>query len=175
MNNKNGVIWVTGLSASGKTTLTEMILGLLQQKGITPVVLDGDKIREAIDDPYWLYDEESRLVGSYRYSRLAKLFSDQGHLVLVPTISMFDEVRDWNRKHIENYFEVYISLSEQLRKERDKKGVYQINNLPQVVGQDASVQLPKTSDVNIENASSYDELKIQAQSVLTSFYNQQRD
>lgn len=164
------MIWITGLSASGKSTLTEMILELLQQQGVTPVVLDGDQIREAVADPYWLYDEDSRLKGSYRYSRLAKLFSDQGHLVIVPTISMFHEVRDWNRAHIQNYFEVYISLSEQLRVARDNKGVYLDTNLTQVVGHNPDVQLPNNSDIKIENSGSYEDLKERAKAVITAFY-----
>ena len=174
MNKVSGVIWLTGLSASGKSTLTEMIKDELQNKGITPVVLDGDQIRAAIDDPHWLYDSESRLKGSYRYSRLAKLFADQGHLVLVPTISMFDSVRDWNRTNIAHYLEVYIQLSQALRTERDTKGVYREVDSSQVVGAEPSVELPKNSDVQIDNSGSQQQLNQHAIKIVEQFISTQQ-
>ena len=156
MNNSNigHVIWLTGLSGAGKSTIAKKLIGLFKEQSDLPLVLDGDQVRAAINDPYWLFDEKSRLRGSYIYARLASLFASQGHLVIVPTISMFEEVRNWNRKHNTNYFEVYLKTSQQVRLNRDPKKLYASHRQgknAQMPGLDLNIELPVAPDLTIEN------------------------
>jgi len=151
---QGNVLWITGLSGAGKSTIALKIRDMLINKNITPIILDGDAIREAIADPHWLYDNASRLAGSYRYARLAIMLAQQGHFVIIPTISMFHEVHRWNRKNINNYCEVYLKCSEEVRKKRDPKMLYQQHNTgltQQMSGLDVKVEEPLNPDILITN------------------------
>ncbi|MBU1308407.1 MAG: adenylyl-sulfate kinase [Gammaproteobacteria bacterium] len=148
------VLWLTGLSGAGKSTIAAEIQKLLIEQGITPLVLDGDQVRRAIADPHWGFDQQSRLMGSYRYARLAALFASQGHTVIVPTISMFHEVQQWNRKHSPHYFEVYLRTTEETRRNRDPKVLYQQHKQGTEVsmaGLDLTIQEPLNPDLLIDN------------------------
>jgi adenylylsulfate kinase-like enzyme len=151
---QGNILWITGLSGAGKSTIALKIRELLAEKNITPVILDGDAVREAIADPYWLYDNASRLAGSYRYARLANMLASQGHIVIVPTISMFHEVQKWNRENSNNYLEVYLKCDEKVRKKRDPKKLYQqhkIGKTEPMSGIDINVEEPLTPDLLINN------------------------
>ena len=158
---KGQVLWLTGLSGAGKSTVASALVSLYQQQGIFPVQLDGDKVRAAISDPHWQFDSSSRLRGSYIYARLASMLSEQGHLVIVPTISMFHEVRRWNRKHIEQYFEVYLKVSDQVRQQRDPKQLYQgyvDGNHTQMPGLDLAFEEPEDADLVLINEQGLDSI-----------------
>ena len=102
------VIWITGLSGAGKSTVARATAEQLRKIGPTPVLIDGDEIRAAIRDPHTGHDPSSRLDNAYRISRLAKLFADQGHMVIVATMSIYHEIHDWNRANLLGYFEVWV-------------------------------------------------------------------
>ena len=107
MNEQTGrVIWITGLSGAGKTTVAQAAARCLRLKGMHPVILDGDAVRDVVCDPHTGHDRVSRLANAYRICRLAKLLADQGHLVLVATMSLFSEIHRWNREQLPNYLEV---------------------------------------------------------------------
>ncbi len=148
------IIWLTGLSGAGKSTIAEKLIALFKAQNVIPVVLDGDQVRAAIQDPHWHFDEASRLRGSYIYARLASLFASQGHLVIVPTISMFEEVRQWNRLNNAGYFEVYLKTSHDVRQKRDPKQLYASHNQgknAEMPGLDLNVELPTSPDLAIDN------------------------
>ncbi len=177
-NNNGQVLWLTGLSGSGKSTIASALLQLYQQQGVFPVQLDGDKVRAAIADPNWQFDSASRLRGSYIYARLAAMLSEQGHLVIVPTISMFNEVRQWNRQHIEQYFEVYLKVSETVRQQRDPKLLYQKytdGSNSQMAGMDLPIEEPSSPDLlllNEEGVATVDTIALQIFKQLNSRYPQ---
>lgn len=151
---KGQVLWLTGLSGAGKSTIASTLVSLYKQQGIFPVQLDGDKVRAAISDPYWQFDSSSRLRGSYIYARLSAMLSEQGHLVIVPTISMFHEVRRWNREHIDQYFEVYLKVCAQVRQQRDPKQLYQSyadGHQAQMPGLDLAFEEPEAPDLVVIN------------------------
>jgi len=170
--NTGRVLWLTGLSGAGKSTVAAEIQRLLVDSGITPLLLDGDQIRQAIADPHWGFDQQSRLMGSYRYARLAALFAGQGHLVIVPTISMFHEVQQWNRQHSPGYFEVYLRTTEQTRRNRDPKVLYK-QHLQGVevamAGLDLSIQEPQHPDLLIDNDGDHSDVAVIARRVLQQF------
>lgn len=66
-------------------------------------LLDGDAVREVIQDPHIGHDRASHLDNARRICRLAKLLADQGQVVLVVTMSLFSEIHRWNREHLPHY------------------------------------------------------------------------
>ena len=115
------VIWITGLSGAGKTTLAKELVSQLATENKEPILLDGDQLREIFFDSsnqaISAHDRSSRLALALKYSGLARLLSEQGFWVIVATISLFKEVHDWNRKNFKNYYEVFLDTPiEELRK-----------------------------------------------------------
>lgn len=144
----NGVIWITAFSGAGKTTVSQRLASVIRQKyGINPIILDGDLLRTALGDKIG-HSHEDRLFLAGCYGRMAKLLQDQGHVVICATISMFHSVREWNRKNIPGYLEIYLRVPEYERKIRDTKRVYAGQN---VVGMDIQAEEPANPDLVIDN------------------------
>ena len=148
------VIWITGLSGAGKTTLAKEIVRQLATENKEPILLDGDQLREIFIDStnqaISAHDRSSRLTLALKYSGLARLLSEQGFWVIVATISLFKEVHDWNRKNFQNYYEVFLDTPiEELRK-RDSKKIYSRffgNEISNVAGLDIEVDQPNSPDL----------------------------
>lgn len=148
------VLWLTGFSGAGKSTIAQALKTKFNEQQVDVLVLDGDIVREAIDDPHWLFDLNSRLKGSYRYAKLAEMAAKQGLTVIVPTISMFHEIHEWNRKNITGYFEVYLKVDADIRERRDPKKLYQASQEKmnqQMVGVDLQAEVPISPDFIVEN------------------------
>jgi len=148
------VIWITGLSGAGKTTVAQAVARCLRLKGVQPVVLDGDAVRDAVRDPHTGHDRVSRLANAYRICRLAKLLADQGHLVLVATMSLFSEIHQWNRKQLPNYLEVYLKVDWESLVARDARGLYSRfdqGNADNIAGLDLEFDEPSEPDLVLEN------------------------
>jgi len=135
------VIWITGLSGSGKTTIATALAGELRSSNKAVVVLDGDHLRQVFGaDPDYSIAGRERQVR--RLQRLAKAISDQGVIVIVAALYPNPELLSWNRQNIDKYYEIYLRASvEFLSKNRDIKGLYRkalVNEIDDVVG----VQIP---------------------------------
>lgn len=142
------VIWITGLSGSGKTTVAETLRQQFIKLNLNPILLDGDILRENFkkdDASQESYTRKERVALSRQYSLLCKNLSSQGFTVIVATISMFNEIYSWNRINLPNYFEIYLNVPMQELKKRDPKNIYKrfasgyINN---VAGLDLQVDQP---------------------------------
>ena len=151
------VIWITGLSDSGKTTLGNAFCKHIRSTGRPVVMLDGNDLREVLA-PVELgserYDLNSRKILALRYARLSKLISDNGVMAVVTTISLFNQVHDWNRANIHNYFEIFLDVPLEELKRRDSKGIYKKffeGELKNVWGLDLAVQLPRTPDLTLNS------------------------
>src|SRR5688500_3864017 len=90
------VIFLTGLSGSGKTTIAKALQQTLKRKGILTVVLDGDEIRNAIH--FTAFDEESRRKHNLSVGNMASLFEAQGNIVIVALIAPYADIRNQIRK-----------------------------------------------------------------------------
>ena len=148
------VIWITGLSGAGKTTLAKEIVNQLATENKEPILLDGDQLREIFVDStnqaISAHDRSSRLTLALKYSGLARLLSGQGFWVIVATISLFKEVHDWNRKNLKNYYEVFLDTPIEELKKRDSKKIYSRffgNEISNVAGLDIEVDQPKSPDL----------------------------
>ena len=143
------VFWVTGLAGAGKTTIGTALYEKIKQQSAQTALLDGDALREVFGNDLG-YTAEDRFKCSMRYSRLCKLLSAQGINVICCTISMFDDVRGWNRDNIASYVEVYVKADNDTLIRRNQKQLYK-SGADNVVGKSMEAQLPKNPHITIDN------------------------
>lgn len=154
------VIWIVGLSGAGKTTLSKEVIKKVRAKKKNVVLLDGDLIRETFENDIG-HNLNDRYLNANRICRLSKFLDDQGIHVVCAILSLFPESRDWNRKNIKNYFEVFIKAPKNQLKERDYKGLYKQffdGKIKNVAGLDLEFKEPSYSDLIIENNNTIDKL-----------------
>ena len=147
----NKCYWVTGLSATGKTTLSSLLVSHLRDSGKTVVHLDGDELRQVLADE--AYTREERIALAMRYARLCRLLSEQNIDIVIAVIGMFKELHIWNRKNIKNYVEIFIDTPLSELKKRDPKNIYKnfdLGLLKNVAGVDLKVDIPSNPDVHIK-------------------------
>lgn len=145
------VYWVTGLSGAGKTTIGKLLYEHIYKSNM--VFLDGDILREVFGNDLG-HSLEDRKKSGMRNARLCKLLSEQGIDVICCTISMFDDIRSWNRDNIENYLEIYIKVSMETLLLRDPKLIYSSVNhgkLKNVYGVDLVFEEPINPEIIINN------------------------
>jgi adenylyl-sulfate kinase len=116
------VIWLTGLSGAGKTTIAVALQELLQHQGITPVLLDGDEIRKAIQ--LTSFDEESRKQHNLKVGEMASALEAENKIVIVALISPYADIRNIIRQQCKRFVEVYVATDINTCIERDPKGLY---------------------------------------------------
>ena len=116
------VVFLTGLSGSGKTTIARKVIEKLKKKGLVPVLLDGDEIRNAIK--LTGFDEESRKRHNLNVGYMAKILESQGKIVIVSLISPYDDIRNQVRAMCTKFIEVHVATDIKVCMERDPKGMY---------------------------------------------------
>jgi cytidine diphosphoramidate kinase len=144
------VFWITGLSGAGKTTLAELLVPALRNRGRAAVLLDGDMLRAILGRAAGSYDSAARRELAFVYARLAHALAMQGIDTVCATISMFDAVRAWNRTNNASYVEIYLDVALAERVRRDPKGIYaraQAGAEAAVPGFDDAFEAPKAPDL----------------------------
>lgn len=153
---KGAVIWLCGLAGSGKSTLARALNELLRAKFDNVIYLDGDESREIFG--HFSYDKNGRIDMAIKRSKLANFLSKQGQIVIVSTISLFNEVYEFNRATLQNYFEVFVECEFDELKRRDQKGLYTkalSGKIANVVGVDIAYDAPHPNLV-LENSKAVD-------------------
>lgn len=138
------VVWITGLSAAGKTTLATAFTQHMRKRGEAIVMLDGDELREALGAT-GVHGRDSRLELAYQYARLARMLARQGITVVVGTVALFKDIHAWNRENLPGYFEVYLRVPLEELRRRDPKGIYRrfaAGELTNVAGLDLPIDEP---------------------------------
>lgn len=163
LNQQGLVIWFTGLSASGKSTLAIALERKLYSEGLLTQVLDGDKIRNGLNSNLGFTSEE-RIENIRRIAEVGRLFSDCGVVAISAFISPTDSIRAMARSIIgeRNFFEVYVSTPVSVCEERDPKGLYKkarAGIIKDFTGVSAPYEAPEdanlvidTSDCTVEEA-----------------------
>ncbi|AJS57198.1 adenylyl-sulfate kinase [Paenibacillus sp. IHBB 10380] len=151
------VYWLTGLPGAGKTTIGMELHEHIKVEHPGVVFLDGDLLRDVFGGIMG-YGVSDRLSCSMIYSRLCKMLSEQGLIVICCTVSMFDSVRAWNMENISGYFEIYIKASFSTLRQRDQKKLYSgfdsgIHS--QIIGLDQDIEEPKNPNIVIQNDGVY--------------------
>jgi len=149
------VIWITGLSGSGKTSLSSALFRLLKPRVPELVLLDGDTIRAVFGGDLG-YREQDRVIQIKRLQKLAKVLSDQQLVVIVAALYSHPELFAWNRQNFQDYFEIYLEISLDTARRRDAKGVYALSaplEAANVVGVDIPWHVPSSPDlvINVDN------------------------
>ncbi|MCR3910154.1 adenylyl-sulfate kinase [Aeromonas hydrophila] len=155
------VIWITGLSGAGKTTVGKHLVKKLRAEGKCIVHLDGDELRCALfsditDDPH---SPINRLRIAYKYSALCDMLSKQGLIVVISTISLFHEIHKWNRDNILGYYEVYLDVPLNVLSSRNQKGLYKdyaAGHIDNICGLDIQSEYPKHPDLKINYSEEID-------------------
>ncbi len=124
-DHQSGVIWFTGLSASGKSTIAHTVEKRLYEKEIRTYVLDGDNIRHGLNSDLG-FSVEDRNENIRRISEVAKLLMDAGVLVLCAFITPYENEREQIMQLIgaDNVLMVYVQCSLETCEKRDPKGLY---------------------------------------------------
>lgn len=104
------VIWFTGIPASGKTILATMLKNYYASKNLAVEILDGDELRKKISKDLGLSPED-RKEYNRRIIKIASQLSETGTTVVVPVISPYRETRDFARRQIPNFVEVWVKAS----------------------------------------------------------------
>ncbi|AEF99606.1 adenylyl-sulfate kinase [Methylomonas methanica] len=147
------VIWIVGLSGTGKTTLATHVVEQIRQLNGKVVLLDGDVIRTLFGNDVD-HTINGRLKNAERLSVLTKFLADQGIHVVAAVLSIFPEWRRWNRENIPDYSEVYLKASMQTLLRRDIKDLYAKaikGEILNVVGVDIPFPEPVNPELVIEN------------------------
>lgn len=155
------VIWLTGLSGSGKTTVGHEVEMELNKRGYLTQVLDGDNIRTGINNNL-SFSETDRFENIRRIAEVSKLFMNCGIICINSFISPTREIRHMAMEIIgkENFIEVYINAPIEVCEERDVKGLYQKarrGEIKNFTGIDAPFEAPEKPDIELKT----DELSIE--------------
>ena len=126
MDDKSGVIWITGFSSSGKTTVGRKVEKALRKNDVNTIFLDGDDLRSIFAER-WGFERSERVELARVYFRLCSHLASQGYCVVISAIAMYSEVREWLRENVPGVYEVYLKVPIEERKSRDKntKKIYE--------------------------------------------------
>jgi adenylyl-sulfate kinase len=117
------VIWFTGLSGAGKTTLSHRLAAELRRRERHSRVLDGDELRAHLS-PELGYSRADRDANVRRIGYIAKLLAEAGACAITATISPYRALRDEQRRSVKSFFEVYCHCDLDVLTARDPKGLY---------------------------------------------------
>ncbi len=146
------VIWFTGLSGSGKTTLGLRITEELRKIRKEAAFVDGETVRKFFEDELG-FDRQSRIQNVKRIAFGATLLADNNVTVIVANIAPYYEVRDFIRKHIPKYIQVYCKASFEECAARDTKGQYSKaagGKIKNMIGMDEPYDVPRRPDIIVD-------------------------
>lgn len=147
------VVWFTGLSGSGKSTICNSLEVLLNAKKINTFTLDGDSVRNGLNKDLRFSDED-RSENIRRVAEVSKILMNAGNVVLASFITPFQKDRDIVKDVVgeNNYIEVFVNTSLKTCIERDPKGLYQKSKsglIKSMTGIDSNYEIPKSFDIEI--------------------------
>lgn len=148
------LIWFTGLSGSGKSTIANRVELLLHQKSIRIYTLDGDNVRSGINADL-SFSPEDRTENIRRIAEVSKLMIDAGLVVLAAFVSPYKKDRENIRKTVSsvNFVEVFVNTSLEECERRDVKGLYKKareGEIKNMTGISAPYEAPENADVVVE-------------------------
>ncbi len=149
MNTNSVIIWLTGLSGAGKTTIANSLKDVISQRDLNVEVLDGDVIRTNLSQGLG-FSKGDRDINIRRVGYVANLLSRNGVIVIVAAISPYREVRDEVKANSHNFMEVYVNAPIEVCESRDVKGLYAAarnGSLKRFTGVDDPYEVPLCPDV----------------------------
>ncbi|MCH1547271.1 MAG: adenylyl-sulfate kinase [Flavobacteriaceae bacterium] len=158
---KSFVIWFTGLSGSGKSTICNSFEKLLYTKKVNTFTLDGDNVRNGLNKDL-SFSNEDRSENIRRIAEVSKILMNAGNVVLASFITPFQKDRDLVKDIVgeNNYIEVFLNTSLKTCIERDPKGLYQKSKsglIKNMTGIDSKYEIPKSYDIEISEHNTIEE------------------
>ncbi len=144
------VVWLTGLSASGKSSIARAVLAELASSGVDAELLDGDELRQTLCRDLG-FSAEDRRENNRRIGELAAAHARAGKVVLVAAIAPFRETREELRARIDCFIEVFVDAPLAVCESRDPKGLYQrarAGGLAGFTGIDSPYEPPVSPEVH---------------------------
>lgn len=120
---KGFTLWFTGLSGAGKSTIARLVAERLEASGRRVEILDGDEVRQHLSKGLG-FSKEDRDTNVRRIAYVASLLTRHGVAVITAAISPYREAREWARRQIVDFVEVYVHCPLEVCAERDVKGLY---------------------------------------------------
>ena len=150
INKDKGILfWVTGLSGSGKTVIAEKIKKDITRYYGPTLLVSGDDLRAIFKFNKYTANER-KVLGIY-YCNFAKFITNQKINLIFAVVGMRNSTRNWNRKNINNYLEIYIKTNIKTIINAKKKKIYHKKNSGDIVGINIKPELPKKADIIINN------------------------
>lgn len=148
------LLWFTGLSGSGKSTVANAVEKALVDKGIHTYTLDGDNVRKGLNNNL-TFSPEDRTENIRRIAEVANLMIDAGLVVLAAFVSPYEKDRDGIKEivHPENYIEIFVNTPIEECERRDVKGLYakaRAGEIKNFTGINAPYEAPVNPDVEID-------------------------
>lgn len=161
LNQKPCILWFTGLSGSGKSTIANAVEQELFTRGIKTYLLDGDNVRHGLNKDLG-FSEMDRIENIRRIGEVSKLFVDSGLIVLTAFISPFKSDRQIAKSLVnyDEFIEVFVNTSLEVCESRDPKGLYEKarnGDMKNFTGIDSPYENPEEPKIEIKT----DELSIQ--------------
>ena len=153
---KPTILWFTGFSGSGKSTVANALESALNQLGVHTYLLDGDNVRHGLCKDLGFTDED-RVENIRRVGETAKLMVDAGLVVLTAFISPFQSERDMVRNLVEDgeFIEVFLDTPLEVCETRDPKGLYKkarAGEIKHFTGIDSDYQIPASPEIKIDTS-----------------------
>ena len=150
------LLWYTGLSGSGKSTIANAVDARLHQMKVHTYLLDGDNVRHGLNGDLGFSDED-RVENIRRISEVSKLFVDAGIVVSTAFISPFASDRSIAKAMLEQgeFIEVFVDTPIEVCEQRDPKGLYKkarAGEIKQFTGIDSDYDVPKKPEIHIKTA-----------------------
>lgn len=154
-NQKPCLIWFTGLSGSGKSTIANALEAALFEKGLHSYLLDGDNVRIGLNKDLGFSDQD-RVENIRRIAEVGKLFVDAGIIVMTAFISPFANERQMARDLLpdDEFIEVHLATPLDVCEERDPKGLYKkarAGQIPNFTGIDSAYEIPQNPELRINS------------------------
>ncbi len=146
------VIWLIGLSGSGKTTVGKEVFRIWKKKSPQTIFLDGDEVRDIFSNENYSrdYTLKGRRLNAERISRLCLWLDNYNINIVASVLSVFPDMQDWNRKNFKKYFQVFLDVPMNILVKRDTKNLYKealSGKIKNVVGVDIDFPKPKNSNL----------------------------
>jgi adenylyl-sulfate kinase len=151
---KGFVLWFTGLSGAGKSTVSRLITERLREHGAKVELLDGDEVREHLSKGLG-FSKEDRDENVRRIGYVCELLARNGVIAIAAAISPYRGVREELRARIPNFVEVYAECPLEVLAERDVKGLYRkamAGEIPQFTGVSDPYETPLAPEVTIRSS-----------------------
>jgi bifunctional enzyme CysN/CysC len=150
------VLWLTGLSGAGKSTIANLVERQLHASGCHTYLLDGDNLRHGLNKDLG-FTASDRVENIRRTAEVAKLMVDAGLVVIVALISPFAHEREMARSLLEpgEFVEIFVDAPIEVAEQRDPKGLYKkarCGELRNFTGIDAPYERPESPDLHLDTA-----------------------